>query len=80
MQKTMSDADLFRWASTVMRWERAVAKERGTQIPRVRGIRRLSARTHQILTQRGMSPAARGKVAARRIEQAVRRAYGLGLE
>jgi hypothetical protein len=76
----MSDADMFRWAKTQMDWERAVAKERGTELPRIRGIRRLRARTHTILTNRTMAPQVRGKVAATRIEQAVRRAYGLGIE
>lgn len=76
----MSDADLFRWAATQMIWERQIAKERGTELPRIRGIRRLRARTHTILTTTALTPAARGKVAATRIEQAVRRAYGLGIE
>jgi hypothetical protein len=76
----MSDADLFRWAQTQMIWERAIAKERGGELPRIRGIRRLRSRVNTILTTRNASPKARGKVAARRIEQAVRRAYGLGIE
>ena len=76
----MKDSEMFRWAATVMAWERTVAKERGRELPRIRNIRRLRARTHAILTTRGMSPNARGKVAARRLEQAVRRAYGLGIE
>lgn len=76
----MSDADLFRWAQTQMIWERAVAKERGTELPRIRGIRKLRANVHDYLTRSVVPADKRGRVAARKIERAVRRAYGLGIE
>lgn len=76
----MSDAEMFRWAANVMAWERAKAKERGREIPRVRGITELRARVHHTLVNRDLASAKRGALAARMIEHAVRRAYRLGIE
>ena len=76
----MSDADLFRWAQTHMIWERQIAKERGEELPRIRHIRNLRSSVHNVLSQSVIAPATRGKLAAHRIEVAIRRAYGLGIE
>lgn len=76
----MSDADMFRWARTQMIWERAVAKERGTELPRIRNITKLRNNVHGILSNPVLPPARRGRMGARKIERAIRRAYGLGVE
>lgn len=76
----MNDAEMFRWAATQMAWERAKAKERGTQIPRVRGITELNTKVQAVLTNRPLDVGRRGRWGAGLIEQAVRRAYRLGIE
>lgn len=66
------------WAVEQMKWERAIAAEKGVypRVPTVRGIRSLNRNVQAILTLREKSsPKIRGRAAATAIEEAVCRTY-----
>ena len=77
LNTAIDDTNLFRWATSRMAWERAVAKEHGKRITPVRGITKLRAAVTSTLMRSDLAASVRGNLAARNIEAAVRESYGV---
>lgn len=62
---------LRRWAVSRMKWERDVAKIRGTRIKPVKGVTKLNAHIQTILSWRHHRPGLRAKAATEILRQGI---------
>lgn len=79
MQKKPRQLDELRlWAISRMKWDRAIASERGTRNTPIKGgLKNLNEAVQLILTNRDSTPKVRGLAAATAITDAVTESYGM---
>lgn len=78
MKKKPRQLDELRlWAISRMKWDRAIAHERGTRTTSIKGgLKNLNEAVQIILTNREKTPKVRGLAAANAITEVVIESYG----
>lgn len=78
MNDTQAIDILRRWAISLMKWERAIATEKDSRIPAIKGgLKNLNEAVQVILTNREVSPSVRAVAAATAITETVTESYGV---